>query len=48
MLLKAKNLSGHSKYSSILSFIWGSKTGEMIGALIILLDNFGTCKNDIR
>jgi len=42
MLLKSKNLSTHSKFSSILQYIFGG-IGDVIGAVIIFLDLFGTC-----
>jgi len=40
--MKAKNLSSHSKYSSILKYIFGS-FGDIIAALIMFLDQFGVC-----
>jgi len=43
LLLRAKNLSGHSNYSTIMGYIWGNKLSKFLGSLIIFLDNFGTC-----
>lgn len=43
LLLKAKNLAGHSNYSTIMGFIWGNKLSKLLGSLVIFLDNFGTC-----
>jgi amino acid permease len=43
LLLRAKNLSGHSNYSTIMGYIWGNTLSKFFGSLIIFLDNFGTC-----
>lgn len=46
LLLRAKNLSGHSNYSTIMGYIWGGNLSKFFGSLIIFLDNFGTCTYD--
>lgn len=43
LLLKAKNLSRHSNYSTILFKIWESRIAEGLGSLFILLNNLGIC-----
>ena len=43
LLLKAKNLSGHSNYSTILYHIYNHKISKAIGSLLIFLNNLGTC-----
>jgi len=43
LLLKAKNLSRHSNYSTILYYIWRSKMAKGIGSIIIFLNNIGIC-----
>lgn len=43
LLLKAKNLSRHSNYSTILFEIWESRVAEGLGSLSILLNNLGIC-----
>lgn len=45
LLLRSKNLSGHSNYSTIMGFIWGNKLAKFLGSLVIFLDNFGTCNS---
>jgi len=45
LLLKAKNLSRHSNYSTILYEIWNNKISRIIGSLTIFLNNAGICKN---
>jgi amino acid permease len=47
LLLRAKNLSGHSNYSTIMGYIWGGNLSKFFGSLIIFLDNFGTCTYDV-
>jgi hypothetical protein len=44
LLLKAKNLSRHSNYSTIFYEIWKSKFAKGIGSIIIFLNNIGICK----
>jgi len=43
LLLKSKNLSKHSNYSTIMQAIWNHKFSKMLGSLLIFLDNMGTC-----
>ena len=43
LLLKAKNLSGHSNFSTILYYIWSNKFSKLFGSLIIFLDDIGIC-----
>lgn len=44
LLLKAKNLSRHSNYSSIFYSIWKNKVAKGLGSLIIFVNNTGICK----
>ncbi len=44
LLLKSKNLSKHSNYSTILNYIWPSDASRIFGSAIIFIDNLGTCK----
>ena len=44
LLLKAKNLSKHSNYSTILYEIWPSRISKGIGSAIIFLACMGVCK----
>ena len=44
LLLKAKNLSGHSNFSTILYSIWTNKFSKLLGSLVIFLDDIGICK----
>ena len=44
LLLKAKNLSRHSNYSTIFYEIWKSKFAKGIGSIVIFLNNIGICK----
>lgn len=43
MLLKSKNLSRHSNYSTILHYIWRSDASRLFGSALIFVDNLGTC-----
>jgi len=43
LLLKAKNLSGHSNYSTILYHIFNHKFSKAFGSLLIFLSTIGTC-----
>jgi hypothetical protein len=43
LLLKAKNLSRHSNYSTIFYEIWRSKIAKGIGSILIFLNNIGIC-----
>jgi len=43
LLLKAKNLSGHSNYSTILYHIINSKFAKALGSFLIFFDTIGTC-----
>lgn len=43
LLLKAKNLSGHSNFSTILYAIWTNKFSKLLGSLVIFLDDIGIC-----
>ena len=44
LLLKAKNMSKHSNYSTIFYYIWKKKIGKGITSGIIALGNIGVCK----
>ena len=44
LLLKSKNLSKHSNYSTILNYIWPSDGSRIFGSALIFVDNLGTCK----
>jgi len=43
LLLRAKNLSGHSNYSTIFYHIINHKLAKSIGSIIIFLNNIGIC-----
>ncbi len=43
LLLKAKNLSRHSNYSTIFYEVWRSKIAKAIGSILIFLNNIGIC-----
>jgi amino acid permease len=43
LLLKAKNLSRHSNYATILYHIFQSKFSKALGSVLILLNNLGIC-----
>lgn len=43
LLLKAKNLSKHSNYSTIFYEVWRSKIAKAIGSILIFLNNIGIC-----
>ena len=43
LLLKAKNLSGHSNYATIMENIWPGNASKIFGSMIIFVDNLGTC-----
>lgn len=43
LLLKAKNLSHHSNYSSIFFEVWRSKVAKGIGSAFIFFNNIGIC-----
>jgi amino acid permease len=47
LLLKAKNLSRHSNYSTILYEIWRTKAAKGIASIIIFLNNLGICTIDV-
>ena len=44
LLLKAKNLSGHSNFSTILYHLYQNRWCKGIGSILILLNNLGICK----
>ena len=46
LLLKAKNMSKHSNYSTIFYNIWNNKIGKGLASGLIVLGNIGVCKND--
>ena len=55
LLLKAKNLSRHSNYSTIFYEIWPHKLAKGIGSIIVFITCLGVCmaelmilKNSIR
>lgn len=43
MLLKSKNLSHHSNYSSIMRHLFNSNAAKAICSLLILYKNVGMC-----
>ena len=43
LLLKAKNLSKHSNYTSISYHIFRNKFSQIICSIAILINNLGTC-----
>jgi amino acid permease len=43
LLLKAKNLSGHSNFSTILYHIYQNKFCMSLGSILIFLNNMGIC-----
>ena len=43
LLLKAKDLSGHSNYASIFYRIKQSRLSKAIGSIVIFLNNVGIC-----
>lgn len=43
LLLKSKNLSRHSNYSTILYYIWHNDASRIFGSALIFVDNLGTC-----
>ena len=47
LLLKSKNLCGHSNYATIMHAIWTNNASKVFGSLIIFLDNLGVCKHII-
>lgn len=47
LLLKAKNLSKHSNYSTIIQHIFRSKIAHSICSFMILFQNTGVCIADI-
>ena len=44
MLLKAKNLSRHSNYTTIFHAIWASRISKGIASMVIFLSCSGVCK----
>jgi len=47
LLLKSKNLSRHSNFSTILYYIWHSDASRIFGSALIFVDNLGTCKHSL-
>lgn len=43
MLLKAKNLSRHSNYSTIMKHLFNSKATQAFSSGLILINNLGIC-----
>lgn len=43
LLLKSKNLSRHSNYSTILYYIWHNDASRIFGSSLIFIDNLGVC-----
>jgi len=43
LLLKSKNLSGHSNLASILFHIKQSKWSKALGSIVVFLNNIGIC-----
>ena len=48
LLLKSKNLSGHSNYATIFYSIWPSKIAKGLGSLIIFVTNLGVCTDIVK
>jgi amino acid permease len=44
LLLKAKNLSKHSNYSTIMYHLYRNKGSQTFCSVLILLNNLGICK----
>ena len=44
MLLKAKNLSRHSNYTTIFHAIWPSRMSKGVASMVIFLSCSGVCK----
>ncbi len=43
MLLKSKNLSRHSNYSTIMRHLFNSKAAQAVSCGMILVNNLGIC-----
>jgi amino acid permease len=43
LLLKAKNLSGHSNFSTIFYHIYQNKVCKSLGSILIFCNNLGIC-----
>lgn len=43
MLLKSKNLSRHSNYSTIMYHLFHSRAAQALSSAIILINNLGIC-----
>ena len=43
MLLKAKNLSRHSNYSSIMCHLFNSQSAKAASSFMIMINNLGIC-----
>lgn len=43
LLLKAKNLSRHSNFTTIFYVIWKSNIAKGISSIIVCLSTFGVC-----
>ena len=48
LLLKSKNISGHSNYATIFYSIWPSKLSKGFGSLIIFITNLGVCTSSLK
>ena len=44
LLIKAKNLSGHSNYSTIFYTIWKNKLAKWVGYVVVFPAGIGVCK----
>lgn len=44
ILLKSKNLSRHSNYTTIMYHLFQSKKAQSLCSVLILLNNIGICK----
>jgi amino acid permease len=43
LLLKSKNLSRHSNYSTIMYYLWKNSFARIFGSAVICIDNYGIC-----
>ena len=48
LLLKSKNLSRHSNYTTILYSIWRSRMAKACSSVLIIVSNIGTCKHGVN
>lgn len=48
LLLKSKNISGHSNYATIFYSILPSKFSKGFGSMIIFITNMGVCTSFVK